>query len=53
MAFIRGDGEVSLGGDFFQTGERLDSFKNRWVELRGVGFPCQEGGSQVVGDSFG
>lgn len=53
MAFIRGDGEVSLGGDFFQSGERFDSFKNRWVELRGVGFPCQESGSQVVGDSFG
>lgn len=53
MAFIRGDGEVSLGGDFFQTGQRFDSFKNRWVELRGVGLPCQEGGGQVVGDSFG
>ena len=53
MAFIRGDGEVSLRRDFFQSGERFDSFKNRWVELRGVGFPCQEGGSQVVGSSFG
>jgi len=53
MAFIRGDGEVSLRRDFFQTVERFDSFKNRWVELRGVGLPCQEGGGQVVGSSFG
>ena len=53
MAFIRGDGKVALEGDFFQPGESFDLFKNRWVELRSVGFPCQEGGSQVVGDSFG
>ena len=53
MAFIRGDGEVSLRGDFFQSGERFDSFKNRWVELRGIGFSCEQGGGQVVGDSFG
>ena len=53
MAFIRGDGEVSLSRDFFYPGKRFDLFKNRWVELRGVGFPCQEGSGQVVGDSFG
>jgi hypothetical protein len=53
MAFIRGDGEVSLGRDFFYPGEKLDLFKNRWVELRGVGFPCKKGSGQVVGDSFG
>ena len=52
MAFIRGDGKVSLGGDIFQTGERFDLFKNRWVELRGVGLPCEQGGCQVVGSSF-
>ena len=53
MALIRGDGEVSLGRDFFYPGERFDLFKNRWVELRGVGFPCKKGSGQVVGDSFG
>ena len=53
MAFIRGDGEVSLGRDSFHPGERFDLFKNRWVELRGVGFPCKKGSGQVVGDSFG
>jgi hypothetical protein len=53
MAFIRGDGEVALEGDFFQTGESFDLFKNRWVKLRGVGFPCKKGGGQVVGSSFG
>lgn len=53
MAFIRGNGKVALGGDFFQAGERFDSLKNRWVELRGIGFPGQKGGGEVVGDSFG
>ena len=53
MAFIRGDGEVSLRGDFFQSVERFDPFKNRWVELRGIGFPREKGGGQVVGGSFG
>jgi hypothetical protein len=53
MAFIRGDGEVSLGRDFFYPGKRFDLFKNRWVELRSVGFPCKKGSGQVVGDSFG
>jgi hypothetical protein len=44
MAFIRGDGEVALEGDFFQPRERFDLFKNRWVNLRGVGFPREKGG---------
>ena len=25
---------------FFGSIKRFDFFKNRWVELRGVGFPC-------------
>jgi len=53
MAFVRGDGEVALEGDFFQPGEGFDLFENRWVDLSGVGFPCKKGGGQVMGDSFG
>jgi hypothetical protein len=44
MAFIRGDGKVALEGDFFQPGESFDLFENRWVKLRGVGFPREKGG---------
>jgi hypothetical protein len=44
MVFIRGDGEVALEGDFFHPGESFDLFKNRWVKLRGVGFPREKGG---------
>jgi hypothetical protein len=44
MAFIRGDGEVALEGNFFQPGERFDLFKNRWVDRSGVGFPREKGG---------
>jgi hypothetical protein len=53
MAFIRGDGEVSLRRDLFQSVERCDLLESRWVELRGIGFPGEQGGGQVMGDSLG